>query len=93
MFETWFRWAWWTILPLVVLWTLTAIILLALQGVGQMPMTAFSRLGISITGFVNAFSDILLLLMPAIMISRMTLQKKQKIALISIFGIGGMYAT
>ncbi|KAH7363746.1 hypothetical protein BKA66DRAFT_573437 [Pyrenochaeta sp. MPI-SDFR-AT-0127] len=90
MFETWFRWAWWTILQLVILWTVTGIILLALQGVGQMPMTSFSRLGISITGFINAFSDILLLLMPAIMISRMTLQRKQKIALISIFGIGGV---
>ncbi|CAO2654451.1 Nn.00g111840.m01.CDS01 [Neocucurbitaria sp. VM-36] len=92
MFETWFRWAWWSLMHLVILWTATCVVLLAIQGVGQMPMTRFSRLGVSITGFVNAFSDIWLLMMPAIMISRMKLQKKQKIALVSIFGIGGVAA-
>lgn len=93
MFEAWFRWAWWILLHLVLLWTITCVILLALEGVGGMPSNGFSRLGISITGIVNAFSDILLMLMPAIMISRMKLQKKQKIALISIFAIGGVYVS
>lgn len=93
MFEPWFRWAWWILLHLVLLWTITCVVLLALQGIGEMPSNGFSRLGISITGVVNAFSDILLMLLPAIMISRMKLQKKQKIALISIFAIGGMYAS
>lgn len=91
MHETWFRCSWWCLLHLVVLWTATCIILLALEGIGKMPSTGFSRLGISITGIVNALSDILLLIPPAIMITRLKLQKKQKIALISIFGIGGMY--
>lgn len=93
MLETWFRWCWWILVNLVMLWTATCIILLALQAVGKMPENSFARLGISTTGIINAFSDILVLMLPVVMISRMKLQKKQKIALISIFGIGGMYVT
>ncbi|KAF1848261.1 uncharacterized protein K460DRAFT_414844 [Cucurbitaria berberidis CBS 394.84] len=92
MFEAWFRWAWWSLMHLIILWTATCVILLALHGVGQMPKTGFSRLGVSITGIVNAFSDILLLLIPTVKIYRMKLQRKQKNALISIFGIGGIAA-
>jgi hypothetical protein len=93
MLETWFRWCWWILVNLVMLWTATCIILLALHAVGKMPENSFARLGISSTGIINAFSDILVLMLPVVMISRMKLQKKQKIALISIFGIGGMYVT
>lgn len=89
MFETWFRCAWWILLNLILLWTSTCIILLALQGAGKMPKSGFSRLGISTTGIINAFTDLLLLVLPSIMITKLKLQKKQKIALILIFGIGG----
>jgi hypothetical protein len=92
MLTTWFRYAWWASLVLVFLWTATCIILLALEGADKMPKGGFSRLGISITGIVNALTDFLILGLPAFMISRMKLQQKQKIALISIFLIGGMYA-
>jgi hypothetical protein len=90
MFYAWFRWAWWILLSIILSWTTTCIILVALQGAGKMPKSGFSRLGISTTGVINALSDILLLVPPAVMISRMKLQRKQKVALISIFGIGGM---
>jgi cytochrome bd-type quinol oxidase subunit 2 len=89
--ETWFRWCWALLLVLVLLWTSTCIILLALQETGTMPGGGFMRLGISTTGMVNGFSDLFLMILPTVMVSRLKLQNKQKIALISIFGIGGMY--
>lgn len=91
MFEKWFRWCWWLLLSLILIWTAACIVLFALQVAGNLPKIGFSRLGISTTGIINALSDILLLVLPAVMISRMKLQTKQRIALISIFSIGGMY--
>lgn len=91
MFTTWFRYAWWASFVLTLLWTVTCIILLILQGTDKLPKGGFSRLGISITGVVNAFTDCLILGLPAFMISRLKLQMRQKIAIISIFLIGGMY--
>jgi hypothetical protein len=93
MRETWFRWCWGMLLILVMLWTLACMILLGLQETGKMPRNGFMRLGISTTGMVNGLSDMLLMILPAVMVSRLKLQKKQKIALISIFGLGGMYVT
>ncbi|KAF2795453.1 hypothetical protein K505DRAFT_239809 [Melanomma pulvis-pyrius CBS 109.77] len=90
MLTTWFRYAWYFTFTLILLWTATCIILLALQASGNLPKSGFSRLGISITGVVNAFTDILILGLPAVMISRMKLARKQKVALISIFLIGGV---
>jgi cytochrome bd-type quinol oxidase subunit 2 len=90
MLEAWFRWCWRMLLILVMLWTAACIILLALQETGRTPKNGFMRLGISVTGMVNGFSDMLLMIIPAVMVSRLKLQKKQKIALISIFGLGGM---
>jgi hypothetical protein len=75
------------------LWTAACITLLALQETGRMPRHGFMRLGISTTGIVNGFSDMLLMILPAVMVYRLKLQKKQKIALISIFGLGGVYVT
>jgi cytochrome bd-type quinol oxidase subunit 2 len=91
--ETWFRWCWALLLVLVMLWTLACILLLALQETGNMPHNGFMRLGISTTGLVNGFSDIFLMILPAVMVSRLKLQKRQKIAMISIFGIAGMYVS
>jgi hypothetical protein len=73
-----------------VLWTGTCVILLALQETGTVPHDGFGRLGISTTGIINGFSDLLLVILPAARISSMKMKKKQKIALISIFGIGGL---
>ncbi|KAF2028742.1 hypothetical protein EK21DRAFT_113597 [Setomelanomma holmii] len=90
MFEQWFRWCWWLLLGLILLWTAACIVLFALQVAGNLPKIGFSRLGISTTGVINALSDVLLIVLPAVMVSRLRMQKKQKIALISIFGIGGI---
>ncbi|KAF2478139.1 uncharacterized protein BDR25DRAFT_299836 [Lindgomyces ingoldianus] len=90
MLTTWFRYAWWSTFILTLLWTATCIILLALQGVDKLPKGGFSRLGISITGIVNAFTDFLILGLPILMVTRMKLRKNQKIALISIFLVGGI---
>jgi hypothetical protein len=90
MCTRWFRYAWWFVLILTLLWTATCIILLALQGANKLPKGGFSRLGISITGIVNAFTDFLILGLPVFMISRMRLHRKQKVALISIFFVGAM---
>lgn len=90
MLTRWFRYSWWAILTLTILWTITCVVLLALQASGKLPKSGFSRLGISITGVVNAFTDILLLGLPAAMISRMRLAARLKVALISIFLIGGI---
>ncbi|KAF2108667.1 hypothetical protein BDV96DRAFT_652606 [Lophiotrema nucula] len=90
MLISWFRYAWWSIFTLVLLWTATCIILLALQGADKLPKGGFSRLGISITGIVNAVTDFFILGLPIFMISRMKLQRKQKLALISIFMLGGI---
>jgi hypothetical protein len=90
MLTTWFRCAWYFTLALTLLWTTACITLLALQASGNLPKIGFSRLGISITGLINAFTDILILGIPAVIISRMKLASKQKVALLSIFFIGGM---
>lgn len=90
MFERWFQLAWWATLVLVMLWAIACIVLIVLQNTGALPKSGFSRIGISTTGLVNGFSDIILMILPAIMISRMRLLKKQKIAIIGIFMIGGM---
>jgi cytochrome bd-type quinol oxidase subunit 2 len=90
MLTTWFRYAWYFTFTLTLLWTATCITLLALQTSGNLPKSGFSRLGISITGVVNAFTDVLILGLPALMVSRMRLARKQKVALMSIFLIGGM---
>lgn len=90
LLERWFQLAWWATLVLVMLWAITCIVLIALQDTGALPKTSFSRLGISTTGLVNGLSDIILMILPAIMISRMHLHRKQKTAIIGIFMIGGM---
>ncbi|KAF2012234.1 hypothetical protein BU24DRAFT_272779 [Aaosphaeria arxii CBS 175.79] len=90
MLTAWFRWAWWAIFALVLMWTSTCIILLALQRTNRLPKGGFSRLGISVTAIVNAFTDFLVLGLPAVRITKMSLRRRQKIALISIFMIGGI---
>jgi hypothetical protein len=90
MLETWFRWCWWILLSVVLLWTAACVILLALHIVGKMPETGFPRLGASITGMINTLSDILFLILSAVIITRMKLSTDQKIALVTILGIGGM---
>jgi hypothetical protein len=90
MLTTWFRYAWFITLTLTFLWTITCVLLLALQAADKLPKNGFSRLGISVTGIINAFTDFLILGLPAFMISKMRLQRKQKIAVISIFLVGGV---
>jgi hypothetical protein len=80
-------------MSIVVLWTGTCIVLLGLQETGSVPRDEFGRLVISTTGIINAFSDSLLVVLPAVRISSMKIQKKQKIAVISIFGIGSLYVS
>jgi cytochrome bd-type quinol oxidase subunit 2 len=87
--EPWFRWCWALLLFLVMLWTLACVLLLALYETGNMPHS-FVRLGMSITCMVSGFTSIFLMILPAVMMSRLKLEKKQKIALLSIFGIAGM---
>ena len=90
MFETWFRWSWWATLNLIFFWAATCITLIAMQNTGTLPRAGFSRLGISITGIVNGFSDIILMVLPAVMFSKMRIPQKQKVAIMGIFMIGGM---
>jgi hypothetical protein len=90
MITAWFRNAWWGILTLTLLWTITCIVLLALQGTNNLPKHGFSRLGISITGLVNALTDWLILGLPLYVVFQMKLQKKQRLALVSIFMVGSM---
>jgi cytochrome bd-type quinol oxidase subunit 2 len=93
MLKTWFRYAWYFTFTLILLWTATCITLLGLQASGKLPKSGFFRLAMSITGVVNGFTDVLILGLPAVMVSRMKLARKQKVALISIFLIGGMYVS
>ena len=88
--EVWFRKTWWIMFFLTLMWAIACFVLIALQGVKNMSKLGFSRLGIGITGLANAFSDLLLLLMPIVMIFKMKFQLKQKIAMMSVFGIGVM---
>jgi hypothetical protein len=90
MHEMWFKLAWWATMNLIVLWAVTCITLIALQNTGTLPKAGFARIGISATGIVNGFSDIILMVLPAVMISNMRLPKKQKIAIMGIFMIGGV---
>jgi hypothetical protein len=90
MHEMWFKLAWWATMNLVLLWAATCITLIALQNTGTLPKAGFSRIGISTTGIVNGFSDVILMVLPAVMISKMRLPKKQKIAIMGIFMIGGV---
>jgi len=90
MITRWFRIAWWGILTLTLLWTIACITLLALQGTGSLPKNGFSRLGISITGLVNAITDWLILGLPLYVVAQMKLQTKQRLALVSIFMVGSM---
>jgi hypothetical protein len=90
MLEKWFRWCWWLLLGIVLLWTGTCLILLILQTTQTVRNEGFGRLAISTTGIINGVSDLLLVILPAVRISSMKMQRKQKIALISIFAIGGL---
>jgi hypothetical protein len=90
MHEVWFKLAWWATMNLILLWAATCITLIALQNTGTLPKAGFSRIGISTTGIVNGLSDVILMILPAVMISRMRLPKKQKIAIMGIFMIGGV---
>jgi hypothetical protein len=90
MHEVWFKLAWWATMNLIFLWAATCITLIALQNTGTLPKAGFSRIGISTTGIVNGLSDVILMILPAVMISKMRLPKKQKIAIMGIFMIGGV---
>jgi hypothetical protein len=90
MITTWLRNTWWAVLTLTLLWTTACILLLALQGTNNLPKLGFSRLGISITGLFNALTDWLILALPLYVVTQMKLQRKQKIALVSIFMVGSM---
>lgn len=76
---------------IIVLWTAACIVLIALQDMGTVHRVGFSKLWVSITGIVNAVSDVALLVLPTVVVSRMKLPRRQKVALISIFGLGGVY--
>lgn len=73
-----------------ILWTLACLILLALQETGQLPKYDFGRIAVPTTGIINALSDMLLMLLPVVMVSRLKMRRNQKIALVSIFCISGM---
>ncbi|OAK94744.1 hypothetical protein IQ06DRAFT_81410 [Phaeosphaeriaceae sp. SRC1lsM3a] len=88
--EKWFRYCWWILMAFTILWTLACLILLALQETGELPRYAFGRIVVPTTGIFNAFSDMLLMLLPIVMVSRLKMRRKQKIALISIFCISGI---
>jgi hypothetical protein len=90
MLTKWFSRAWWFLLTLTLLWATACITLLALEGTDSLPKHGFSRLGISITGLLNAFTDWLILGLPLYVVAQMKLQKKQRLALISIFMVGSM---
>jgi hypothetical protein len=91
--DAWFRWCWWTLLTLVILWTVTCSLLLALVVAGKTQAYEFPRLAIAATGVINTFLDVLFLILLGLMIARMKLQKNQKVALVIIFGMGGLYVT
>jgi hypothetical protein len=58
-----------------------------------MPANGFPRVGMSTTGMINTLSDILLLILSAVIITRMKLPMDQKVVLGTILGIGGMSAS
>lgn len=77
-------------MTLTILWTLAGLILLVLQEVGTFPRYDFGRIAVPTTGIFNAFSDMLLMLLPVFMVSRLKMRRTQKIALVSIFCISGV---
>jgi hypothetical protein len=68
-------------------------LLLALVVAGKTQAYEFPRLAIAATGVINTFLDVLFLILLGLMIARMKLQKNQKVALVIIFGMGGLYVT
>ncbi|KAJ4991580.1 integral membrane protein [Stagonosporopsis vannaccii] len=88
--QKWFRYCWWMLMTLTILWTLAGLILLVLQEIGTFPRYDFGRIAVPTTGIFNALSDILLMLLPVVMVSRLKMRRKQKIALVSIFCISGV---
>jgi hypothetical protein len=91
--ETWFLWCWWILLALVLLWTATCTIMLAVWMAGKISNHEFPRLAISTVAMINTVSDILYLILLGLMIARMKLQKNQKLALVTVFGVGAWSVT
>lgn len=88
--EKWFRHCWWILMCFTMMWTVACIILLALQETGKMPGYNFDTTAVPATAVINAVLEMLLLLLPVVLVIRLKMTRKQKIALVSIFCIGGM---
>ncbi|KAF2787552.1 hypothetical protein K505DRAFT_421699 [Melanomma pulvis-pyrius CBS 109.77] len=94
MHITTFRIAWWAnLLFLVPCWTAPVFTLMGLSIARKdLRQSDISKIGTPVVAALNAFSDIMMLLLPVWSISKLRLPKQQKIALVGVFAVA-MIAT
>ena len=97
----WFRIAWWSCLTLVSLYAVTLFTLNLTQCAPHKPSTLwehrgecpFEKTSATAMGFLNAFVDLTVLILPIRMTWDLQMSQKQKIAISSVFGLGLMYVS
>ncbi|PVH92287.1 hypothetical protein DM02DRAFT_663089 [Periconia macrospinosa] len=88
MREQWFRFGWFFSLALVLAWLVMALTFASLQLAGRVSLEFEFDYAISTLTFTNAFTDLLILILPIGMTKDLKLSPRQRTAVMGIFALG-----